>query len=618
MVESTSSNFFKNGFKDSRKQKFSLICSAFGNYESKAKKRLNTSTGRSGCPFKINIYKQRDGIWKSSVSGKHVGHFPTEVKIPITKDELKILNEVKLDGSLARCQMANILRNSNQERMLKLRDIYNANQKSKRDFVMDRSTIQVVIDISKEKGYHTRFEFNSSNNLTCATFVPPHAIEFIANNGSVMFFDCTYKTNRYNMPLLHIVAVTPFNTTMSIGFSFLSGEKKEDYDKAFKHLSEIFGEFFCPHVVISDRELALIANFETYLSNSKHILCRWHINKNIVAKCKRFFTVDDNLDAFMSDCNNLWNSENEDLFNENWNKMQSIWKKHSGAINYLLKTWIPWKESIVDFWIDRHMHLGNSTSSRIEGAHSALKKHLPSSVLDIIEAFRCIDRYVSIQKNEFESKLNDELKLIPQRCKSNIYSKVVRRISKFALVKIQEDFISFKSNPLNNCRGITTRTLGIPCSHTMRRIELSGKELVPNDFHRHYWIRGRVSNISIDQEREDFDDVLENVKSMYKSSSEGQKTEIVLSLKQMMVDKVQHVAKEPVIVLKSKGRKKKDKSTKRCPSAFEYEEYKDKKKDNVNNGEWKCNFPGCDEKFKAKHDGSLSIPILKHIRKHEK
>jgi hypothetical protein len=41
----------------------------------------------------------------------------------------------------------------------------------------------------------------------------------------VLMADCTYKTNRYNMPLLHFLGVTPINTSFSAGFVFLPGEE---------------------------------------------------------------------------------------------------------------------------------------------------------------------------------------------------------------------------------------------------------------------------------------------------------------------------------------------------------------------------------------------------------
>ncbi|KAK6936686.1 MULE transposase domain [Dillenia turbinata] len=44
--------------------------------------------------------------------------------------------------------------------------------------------------------------------------------------------DCTYKINRYKMPLLEIIGITSFNTSFYSCFVFLSKERCEDYEWA--------------------------------------------------------------------------------------------------------------------------------------------------------------------------------------------------------------------------------------------------------------------------------------------------------------------------------------------------------------------------------------------------
>ena len=75
--------------------------------------------------------------------------------------------------------------------------------------------MQVLMDISTKKGYSVLFKFNSSNQLTHATFVSPYSLKLI-QTGFVLLFDCTYKTNRYKLPLLHVVGITPLNTSFTM------------------------------------------------------------------------------------------------------------------------------------------------------------------------------------------------------------------------------------------------------------------------------------------------------------------------------------------------------------------------------------------------------------------
>jgi hypothetical protein len=53
-------------------------------------------------------------------------------------------------------------------------------------------------------------------------------------DGHCLLLDCTYKTNRFNMPLLNICGVTGNNKTPQFALCFLSSEKEEDYQWALQ------------------------------------------------------------------------------------------------------------------------------------------------------------------------------------------------------------------------------------------------------------------------------------------------------------------------------------------------------------------------------------------------
>ena len=96
--------------------------------------------------------------------------------------------------------------------------------------------------------------------------------------------DCTYKTNRFNMPLLNIRGVTGNDKTPQFSLCFLSGEKEEDYLCALTQLRQcmVGHDVQEPKCIITDRELALITIIDDLFVHSDHLLCQWHINMNVV------------------------------------------------------------------------------------------------------------------------------------------------------------------------------------------------------------------------------------------------------------------------------------------------------------------------------------------------
>lgn len=112
--------------------------------------------------------------------------------------------------------------------------------------------------------------------------------------------DCTYKTNHYHMPLLHVVGMTSFNTSFSMCFAFLSKETEMEYAWALQQIAQLFDGMHKPAVIVTDCELALMNALECIFPNSAHMLCIWHIHKNILSKCKSKFLDGEAWDQFYS------------------------------------------------------------------------------------------------------------------------------------------------------------------------------------------------------------------------------------------------------------------------------------------------------------------------------
>ena len=51
----------------------------------------------------------------------------------------------------------------------------------------------------------------------------------------VLIMDCTYKTNKYKMPLLQIAGCVPTGRNFVVGLAFLQDEKKNSFEWALRN-----------------------------------------------------------------------------------------------------------------------------------------------------------------------------------------------------------------------------------------------------------------------------------------------------------------------------------------------------------------------------------------------
>ena len=75
--------------------------------------------------------------------------------------------------------------------------------------------------------------------------------------------------------------------TFSVVFEYLEGERVNNIVWALEQFRGLFLRKDClPGVIVTDRDLALMNAVKTVFPESTNLLCRFHIDKNVKAKCK--------------------------------------------------------------------------------------------------------------------------------------------------------------------------------------------------------------------------------------------------------------------------------------------------------------------------------------------
>jgi len=89
------------------------------------------------------------------------------------------------------------------------------------------------------------------------------------------------------MPLLNMVGISSTYESFNAGFCFLASESEADYTWALKQLTKWWGR--SPRVAATDGDAAFANAIRKVWPNCTHVLCIWHINKNVKKNTKPFF-----------------------------------------------------------------------------------------------------------------------------------------------------------------------------------------------------------------------------------------------------------------------------------------------------------------------------------------
>ncbi|KAI1008181.1 hypothetical protein K3495_g65 [Podosphaera aphanis] len=170
---------------------------------------------------------------------------------------------------------------------------------------------------------------------------------------------------------------------------------------------------------------------------------------------------------------------------------------------YLWTTWFrDFTDKFAKFEMDKILHFGVVSTSRVEGNHSKLKKWLQNFRSDLYGFVEKLipwweDLHASIMQH-----LEEERRRILYSHQTPFFSQVNLRIHRYALGLLEEAMKRAREEVknINDCRGrgkeVTIHpcrdtdrtTLGLPCLHELRDLLLRGDVLTVNHFHRHWHI----------------------------------------------------------------------------------------------------------------------------------
>jgi MULE transposase domain len=484
------------------------------------RKRQKTSR-RSECPFDAVIdFHASTEEWLLRIRDARHNHNPMpQSTLPeyrrkqLCEKEGQVTAQIQ-SGSSTRRILAS-LRQEDPDIMIKPQDIRNHRFRKRVEFLDGLTPIQALLIALRENGDWVT-NYRSEGDVVSAVFcIHRSSMSLLQRHPYVLVMDCTYKTNRYKMPLLDIVGVNALNKSFYVGFCFLSKEDADYYEFALQNLQSIYTQLTLefPKTIIVDKDDALIRAANSVFPSSNVIICIWHVQMNILKRARPLFRHeirDDpedrdgeeyrkRLDEMWKSMLAMWNqvvyASTEGDMNEKWQQFKAYYSenRYTDFISYIEAEWLSpgTRERFVQAWVNDYLHFGNFATSRSEGAHGLIKRDLEVSTGDILTAVQSIERTLSHQHHRVEDELAAAQNTKPVRhLASPLLSRLLTKVSPVAINKvasIRDKYLPAGSRgrlPISEtCTGVTTRTMGIPCVHTIKNFFDSGQPLTKANFH---------------------------------------------------------------------------------------------------------------------------------------
>jgi hypothetical protein len=232
-------------------------------------KRRKTSTRRQSCPFLVYRSRQKNSNWLLKVKNSAHNHPADDnmIAYPIARQFTPQQDEIIRSLSHTNIKppyIANILRDKTPGQPIIYQDIYNKRRAVRNKETGQKSILEYLRELLDSEGYKSKFKQDKDGRIEFFLFAHPLAIQLANKYNRVYVLDCTYKTNRFSMPLCHIVGITPSNNTFTIALCFMRNELEISYIWV---LETLFNWLSLPPnykpILITDRDLALLAAIDS-------------------------------------------------------------------------------------------------------------------------------------------------------------------------------------------------------------------------------------------------------------------------------------------------------------------------------------------------------------------
>lgn len=339
---------------------------------------------------------------------------------------------------------------------------------------------------------------------------PRQHTELIRQSPDTLMLDTTYKTNRFRMPLFNICGISQQRQPFQIATVFLEGETEERFAWALNALRDYMYEngLRLPRCIVTDRDTALLKALMHHAAfkGIPRLLCRWHINMNVLAKTTPFFPKatrcpgqeperHPSFQAFLKDWNELIEAYTSDQFDELLAKLQAS-RHPPDAIAYVVDTWVPHKHQFVRCFLIKVPHFGHTSTSIVEASHASLKRWIRASTGDLASVFRGLQQWWDGQSHKVISTKAYRMNKLANFTNTDLLSLVRDKVAPVALAVItqvlrglprrQNGVLKPLERPCRNPCPIHT-TMGLPCKHMLHYYEFHRLPLELGDFDRHWW-----------------------------------------------------------------------------------------------------------------------------------
>ncbi len=260
------------------------------------------------------------------------------------------------------------------QRYLSMRDVHNWKRRCIEETRPDTFKQYLESFCKKERGNAVDVATDIDEVVQTLSLQTKMMTNFMYQYPEVLIMDATFNTNRNKYALYGFVVMDAWGKGQAVQYSFTNGHSSarvQEFCNFFKQRNPCWSR---TRVVIVDKDFAEISVLSTEFPNAKVLLCIFHVIKcfNTQISNSTKYNIPHTIRPILKGLLHMI------VYAKDGNEYDQLRKQikdnsSSEFDNYFTSNWDNCKDMWVKYERDKHTHLGNNTSNRIESHWNQLK-----------------------------------------------------------------------------------------------------------------------------------------------------------------------------------------------------------------------------------------------------
>jgi MULE transposase domain len=286
----------------------------------------NTGSRLTECPFDLRLVRVSalTERWRVEVANSSHNHAASvdprqhsKYRKPLAGEKERI-NQLTVAGVPPR-MIVSALQAENSNTLVGAKEVYNVKVEQRSKRLQGLTPIEKLIqELESDPAWAASYTTDDEGHVNYLFLAYQPAVALAQSSPELLLVDATYRTNRYNMPLLHFMGVTCLDTSFSSAFCFMAAENESMYRHAIVDFKRLVIGDAQVEAILTDDEDALKSALTAIFPAVPQLLCFWHVEKRVLTKAKSLWRVNN-----VDEQTNKANQEKKKELMERW-KQASI------------------------------------------------------------------------------------------------------------------------------------------------------------------------------------------------------------------------------------------------------------------------------------------------------